>query len=82
MKEQLRLLMELQKIDDRFRELEISKGTLPMELKRIEKEFVELKQRRSGAETSRQELHVDISKREKAGRPPDAGARRPGCRPA
>jgi predicted nucleic acid-binding Zn-ribbon protein len=67
LKEQLRLLMDLQKIDDRFRELEISKGTLPMELKRIEKEFADLKQRRSGAETSRRELQVEISRREKAG---------------
>ncbi len=65
MKTELSLLMELQSIDDRFRDLEVSKGTLPMELKKIQKSFADLKQRRSGAETAKSELSVEVSKREK-----------------
>lgn len=65
MKKELQLLIELQKIDNQFRELEISMGTLPQELERLEKEEAELNGGREQSEIRLKELELDLTKREK-----------------
>lgn len=65
MKKELQLLIELQKIDNQFRELEISMGTLPQELERLEKEESELSGGRGQSEVRLKELELDLSKRGK-----------------
>jgi uncharacterized protein len=65
LKKELQLLIDLQKIDNQFRELEISMGTLPQELERLEKEEAELGGSRRHTDTRLKEIELDLSKRGK-----------------
>ena len=65
MKKELLLLVELQKIDDQFHALEISKGTLPQELERLDREEAELRIGRENMQKQLKELEVEIRHREK-----------------
>lgn len=65
MKNELQLLIELQKIDNQFRDVEISKGTLPQELERMQSEESELSSTRTQTEERLKELEVELRKREK-----------------
>jgi uncharacterized protein len=65
LKKELLLLIDLQKIDDSFRDLEVSKGTLPQELERLEKEERELIGSRKSSSERLKELEIDLSRREK-----------------
>ncbi len=65
MKKELHLLIELQKIDNQFRELEISKGTLPQELARLEKEEQDLRVSRGALESRLTELGKEVTTCEK-----------------
>ncbi len=65
MKNELRLLIDLQKIDNQYRELEISKGTLPQELERLQQEEQDLGSSRTHAEERLKELELELRKREK-----------------
>jgi uncharacterized protein len=64
LKKELQLLIDLQKIDNEFRDLEVSKGTLPQELERLEKEERELGSARVGQTHRVSELNLDLKKRE------------------
>jgi uncharacterized protein len=64
LKNELHLLIELQKIDNQFRDLEVSKGTLPQELERLEKEERELTAARESHNHRVTELNLDLKKRE------------------
>jgi uncharacterized protein len=65
LKKDLLLLIDLQKIDDSFRDLEVSKGTLPQELERLEKEEQELESSRKSNSERLKELEIDLNRREK-----------------
>lgn len=65
MKKELLLLVELQRIDNQFREVEISKGTLPQELERLQQEERDLSVVRDQSQTRLKELDLDLRKREK-----------------
>lgn len=65
MKKELLLLIELQKIDNQFREVEISKGTLPQELERLQNEERDLSVMREQSQVRLKELELDLRKREK-----------------
>ncbi len=65
MKKELLLLIELQKIDNQFREVEISKGTLPQELERLQAEERDLTVMREQSQVRLKELGLDLRKREK-----------------
>ncbi|MDP2359511.1 MAG: C4-type zinc ribbon domain-containing protein [bacterium] len=62
---ELMLLIELQKIDNQFRDVEISKGTLPQELERLQQEERDLSVMREQSQVRLKELELDLRKRER-----------------
>lgn len=65
LKKELLLLIELQRVDNQFREVEISKGTLPQELERLQQEEKDLTVMREQSQVRLKELDIDLRKREK-----------------
>jgi len=65
LKKELLLLIDLQKVDNQFRDVEISKGTLPQELERLQQEERDLSVMREQSQVRLKELELDLRKREK-----------------
>lgn len=65
MKKELLLLIDLQKIDNQFRDVEVSKGTLPQELERLQQEERDQSTLKEQSQTRLKELELDLRKRDK-----------------